>query len=156
MPLWRSAAPHGSVPITFTTQEVSGPAGTGAGGPKKQFASSWQLLFWPPQSASEVHAARLVLAQCFPGPAPSVQVSGPVPLLAASVSCSPLAPETSRIEVEPSGSGVPGKVRALPPPMYRHPSPRSFSLVPVPSSISPENGATELGLSPGPPQSVVP
>ena len=85
---------------------------TGSGGPKKQFASSAHAPAAPPQPASFAHAGIvLLLMQCVPGPAATVQVLGS-PVLA------PLRvpPLMLRIEVEPSGIPPPGTFVALPPP----------------------------------------
>src|SRR5882672_4072810 len=136
------------------TQVESAPAATGNGGPKKQFASRLQTPSPPPQSASEVQAPcpsvpGLPVEQCRPGPGPFEQSERPDPLLPASVSLRPLIPETSSAVFEPSVRGAGGSVRFPPAPIWRQPSPRSRSLVPVVPSISPENGATLQLFVPG-------
>jgi len=111
--------------------------GIGSGGPKKQFASSWQApeLPDPAQSASvvqvrgqvpvpapvqqgngvtaAVHCALVPsLSQCFEGPAPLVQSAGPVPLFGESV-----PPDTEKMVAAPSGILSGGTAVAKPPPM---------------------------------------
>src|SRR5437667_579733 len=93
------------------------------------------------------------LMQCLPGPAPFVQVVGPVPALATR-----FVPETVRKLVAPSGTRPGGTAFALPPPTYRQPSPRSliFVVPAVSESSSPSRGAAGGEARPAPPQSVVP
>src|SRR5262245_2412570 len=88
VPAARLPVPPASVWITLIGHVVSTPPakgfGIGNGGPKKQLASSAQEPDSPPQSASVVQEAPGFVAatQCFPGPAPWVQLSGPLPGLA--------------------------------------------------------------------------
>ena len=85
----------------------------GSGGPKKQLASSAHEPAEPPQLASLVHeGSELLLTQCLPGPAPTVQFAGPVPVLPVSVP----GPEMLRIEAAPSGIFPPATTVAAPPP----------------------------------------
>src|SRR5262245_43287271 len=98
----------------------------------------------------------LPLTQLLPGPAPRVQLMTPVPLLAARVSMVPLMFETLVCASAASGAGAGGIAFARPPPTFRQPAPRFRMSMPLPSVSEPENGAAGAGVSPGPPQSVVP
>ena len=91
------------------------------------------------------------------GPAPTVQSAGPVPVCAPRLRMEPV-PETAKIDEDPFGMSDPGKVTALPPPVYRQPRPRSeiFIVPAVSESISPENGGLGGVVRPGPPQLEVP
>src|SRR5690349_6026177 len=108
--------PPAFVCTAFSTQVVSEANNPGlmigSGGPKKQFASSAHEPAFPPQSMSVAHeGSELLLMQCVPGPAATVQVSR-WPVL-APVRFEPLM---LRSDVEPSGIAPPGTTVALPPP----------------------------------------
>src|SRR5581483_7463115 len=112
----------------------------------------------PEQSASVAHAPALSVPgnpsmQWRVAAGPRVQSAGPFPALPARTSDVPDAVATSSTDVAPSGMRLAGSVRAFPPPTYRHPVPRSLSLLPSASSSSPENGGCGGGLSAAPPQS---
>src|SRR4029077_1708151 len=127
----------------------------GSGGPKKQFASSAQEPLAPPQLRSAVQAGtELLLTQCMPGPAPTVQFAGPVPVLPVSVP----GPLMLRNDVAASGILPPATTVALPPPKYTHPRPRSAIVVLPPVSLVsvPEKGIAGGVASPAGPQFVVP
>ncbi len=151
--------PLALVSTTFITHVVSEPNGgglrMGSGGPKKQFASSAQEPLAPPQLRSAVHAGtELLLTQCLPGPAPTVQLAGPVPLLPVSVP----GPLMLRNDVAASGILPPATTVALPPPKYRQPRPRSASVVlqAVLLVRVPEVGSAGGVARPAGPQLVVP
>src|SRR5262245_37333530 len=136
-PVVRSIVPLASLAITLTTQTLSPPwpgavLGIGSGGAKKQFASRAQAPPWLAHWASVVHTwfVKAPPMQCFPGPAPRVQLSGPFPALATR-----LPPLIPKIVVEASGRAAGGTL-ALPPPVMRQPRPRSTILVVHPSSES--------------------
>jgi hypothetical protein len=87
--------------------------GIGSGGPKKQFASSAQEPAEPPQFPSPVHeGSELLLTQCRPGPAPTVQFLELVPGLAPSVD----DPVICRSDPAPSGILPPATTPAFPAP----------------------------------------
>src|SRR5262249_52979038 len=143
----------------FMTHVVSDPNGAGlrigSGGPKKQFASSAHDPAAPPQLPSLVHAgSALLLMQCFPGPAPSVQSAGPVPALPERVP----GPLMLRRDSAASGTLPPATTVALPPPKYRQPRPRSLIFVAhdVSDNSAPDAGADGGVVSPPLPQLVVP
>src|SRR5262245_10451031 len=99
--------------LTMHDDVAAGWAGSGIGGPKKQFASATQLEMPPPQWASVVQrpipfVPGWPFAQWRSGPAPRVQSVGPVPLLAASASPRPARPDTSRRATAPAGMGAGG------------------------------------------------
>src|SRR5581483_7085799 len=111
------AVPLASVMIAFMTHTGSAPV-IGSGGPKLQFASSPQEPGVPPQSASVEQAIGPPLPpmQCLPGPAPFVQLVGPVPALAMSGTSPPDGVPRSKSDVAWSGIWFAG-VAAIAPPM---------------------------------------
>jgi hypothetical protein len=139
-PVVALAVPLASFSITFSTQVerfLMVGFGIESGGPKKQFASSWQApeLPVPAQLVSEVQDRGQVpvpapvqqgygvaaavhwalvpsLKQCFPGPAPLVQSAEPVPEFAVR-----LLPETPKMVEAPSGILSGGTAVDCPPPM---------------------------------------
>ena len=152
--------PLESVSIALMTQVLRPPFAIGSGGPKKQLAASaHEPGRDASQSVSAVQAAPVFVGpmQLLPGPAPTVQFAGPVPVCTSRLRVEPV-PETAKIDEEPSGMRDAGKVVALPPPMYRQPRPRSeiFVVPAVSESISPESGGLGGVDRPGPPQFEVP
>src|SRR5438046_7026859 len=117
--------------------------GIASGGPKKQFATGWQLSPMPPQSASDVQALcgsaplqvppvpqPVAVQHVAPGVGPPPQtaasthsLAGPAPLVQSTLTVTLLAtsalPEPrSRWEEAPAGTGPPGTATLAPPPTY--------------------------------------
>jgi len=112
------AVPLASVWIALMTQTGSAPV-IGSGGPKLQFRSRAQEPGVPPQFASVEQAGGgnvLPPMQCFVGPAPFVQLVGPVPALAMSGTSPPDGVPRSKSDVAWSGIWFAG-VAAIAPPM---------------------------------------
>src|SRR5262249_5172600 len=130
------------------------------GGAKKQCASSAQLPGVPLQSPSleqvpPPSVPGLPSMQCFPGPAPRVQLAGPAPSLGPRIALLPRRPTTLTTVWFPVGMRRPGRA-AAPPPAYRQFVPSVARVCPAASTTVPTDGADAGGTKAGPPQEVDP